>query len=239
MDDVQIVRHLHEVGIALLRHCDELLVALLRAHLLAHLGVDGLGHLHGLLQDCKLIFHVNAVRALDISLNIGDGRLAFDVRTRDRAQVHLDVGPVLGFIGAQLFGFEAAERPTDLGLLTRRHEELEPRRQPRELAGDDCKQWLLRLLGQLVERVEDDEQRPLGHLHLRDEQRRLEERLEELRGVVHRFPWHTRGLKLLLVAREPMREHSGQAAEQRAGRRLRRVVVAAKVPGDGTVDDTV
>jgi hypothetical protein len=39
------------------------------------------------------------------------------------------------------------------------------------------------------------------------------------------------GLKLLLVARQPVCE---QAAEQRAGRRLRRVVVAAKVPVDGT-----
>ena len=88
-------------------------------------------------------------------------------------------------------------------------------------------------------RVEDDEQRPLGRLDLRDKQRRLEERLEELRGVVHRFPWHPLGLKLLLVAREPVCEHGGQAAEQRAGRRLRRVIVAAKVPGDGMVDDTV
>ena len=69
---------------------------------------------------------------------------------RDRAQVHLDVGPVLGLIGAQLFGFEAAERPLDLGFLTRRHEEHEPRRQPRELAGYDVKQRLLQLLGHLV-----------------------------------------------------------------------------------------
>jgi hypothetical protein len=52
----------------------------------------------------------------DISLNIGDGRLAFDVLARDRAQVNPDVGPVLGLIGAQLFGCEAAERPLDLGL---------------------------------------------------------------------------------------------------------------------------
>ena len=64
-------------------------------------------------------------------------------------------------------------------------------------------------------------------------------RLEELRGVVHRSQRHPRGLKLLLVAREPVCEHGSQAAEQRAGRRLRRVIVAAKLSGDGTVDDTV
>ena len=100
-----------------------------------------------------LVLHVDAIRALDISLNIGNARLAFDVLARDRAQLHLDVGPVLGLIGAQLFGCEAAERPPDLGLLARSHEELEPRRQQRELAGDDVQQRLLRLLGQLVERA--------------------------------------------------------------------------------------
>jgi hypothetical protein len=52
---------------------------------------------------------------------------------------------------------------------------------------------------------------------------------------MHRSPWYPFGLKLLLVAREPVCEHGGQAAEQRAGRRLRRDVV----PGDGMFDDTV
>jgi hypothetical protein len=62
---------------------DELLVAILQAHLLAHLGVDGLGHLHGRLQDCKLTLHIKFERALDISLIIGDVRLAFDVPSHD------------------------------------------------------------------------------------------------------------------------------------------------------------
>jgi len=61
---------------------DELLVAILQAHLLAHLGVDGLGHLHGRLQDCKLTLHIKFERALDISLII-DVRLAFDVPSHD------------------------------------------------------------------------------------------------------------------------------------------------------------
>jgi len=59
---------------------DELLVAILQAHLLAHLGVDGLGHLHGRLQDCKLTLHIKFERALDISLIV---RLAFDVPSHD------------------------------------------------------------------------------------------------------------------------------------------------------------
>jgi hypothetical protein len=104
----------------------------------------------GFCKECKLLFMSMSYLHLTTASIMADARLAFDVLARDRAQVYLDIGPVLGLIGKQLFGYEAAESPRDLGLRTRRHEELEPRRQPRELAGDDGEQRLLRLLGQLV-----------------------------------------------------------------------------------------
>jgi len=113
--------------------------------------------LNGLLQDCKHILscHCHICARGDISLNI----CAFD----GPAQVHLDVCPVLDLCGRSSMGVNLQsarliwESSRDVT-----HEELEPR-----------ERWLVMtpgigFLGQLVEHVEDDKQRPLGRLDLRD-----------------------------------------------------------------------
>ena len=111
-------------------------------------------------------------------------------------------------------------------LFAARHKEAQPAGQQRELVGDQCEQRLLPLLGDLVERIDDDELRTVGWCHTSEGFR--EKSLEDVINV-GRDEGGVDLLDLLLKRRlealERVAEHRREALEQRNGRRLLLVIM--------------